>query len=128
MAESDMVVRSSPSGVAHGRGGMGILRLLRRWPAEQVSAGGSAERWPEAEFQPARTEPEPAPATLPYLVVDRRATTLALRQTIDEWRSAQRELEGLAIGSRDRALTQARVELLRIQHQRLFEQLSRAER
>ena len=128
MAESEMMVRSSPPGVAHGRGGMGILRLLRRWPADQARAGDSAEHWPEAEFQPARAQPESAAATSPHLVIDRRATTLALRQTIDEWRTAQRELEGLAIGSRDRALTQAKAELLRMQHHRLFVQLNRAAR
>ena len=112
----------------HRRGGLGILRLLRGWPGDVVRVVARDESSPDGEFQPAQPQVDPAPAGLPHLIIDRRATSVALRQTLDEWRAAQRELEGLVVGSRERARTQANVELLRRRHHRLFIQLTRSER
>ena len=123
MAESEMMITGSPAAVGHGRGGMGILRLLRQWPAAHVAAGGRSDPWPDPAYQPVPREPEQAPAPSPQLVLDRRATSLALRETIDEWRAAQRDLEGLPVGTRERAQAQANVDLLRRRHHRLFTQL-----
>ena len=66
---------------------------------------------------PRRLGPRHGPVAAPTL--DRQATAAALRDTITEWRAIGRELETVLPGHRRRSL-QARAEVLRDLHERLF--------
>ncbi len=125
MAAAEMLVRTSPAGVVQALGGMGILRMLRWWPADQAAAGGRADAWPAAPALPAQDPGALALVAWPEPTFDRRAAALALARTLADWRAAERKLDRMVMDSLDWTRTQAEVAGLRATHHRLFGELSR---
>lgn len=123
-----MVTGGSVAGPLQGLGRWAILRLLPRWLGEQVAAGGRVGTWPDAAAHPVPERHAVAPVTSPEQLADRRAAAVALRQTLHDWRAAERDLATFVIGSRDRARLQAEVDALRATHHRQFLEISQPSR
>ena len=112
---------SPPPQVAPGSGDDGprSLRLLQPWASEAAPESGG-RLWPDG---PARWTRDRRQLALPSdleVQAARPSAMLVMRQLLDAWRSADRQLAATGEGSAERSQVQAHVATLRSLYQGLF--------
>lgn len=124
MAESARMGNAFASEAVQAVDGWGILRLPR-WLGDQIAAGDQVDARPDVAPSPTLERREQSHVASPEQVSAPRAAALALRQTLDAWRAAERDLATLVIDSPDRPRVLAEAAYLRAAHHRLFDEISR---
>ena len=106
-------------------GGSRGLRLVELWTPD-VAPGWKGEGAPQ-------DRPAQRKTTLPHLELlsvdeaqpERLSATVVMRQILDAWRSAERQLAAAAAGSPERSQIQAHTATLRMLYQGLFAHVRR---